>query len=136
MAAALARSVLFGTLADTTDPRPTLDAMQRGYASLADALRSAVGHDGFNALIARAIVLSTDDHPVLTDVFPARTTPGPAEIAAAVERHGAAPVAAALESAIATLADVLAGLVGADMVPNLFEHTVPAARPLTSTEIP
>ncbi|MEP6508086.1 MAG: hypothetical protein ABJC63_07655 [Gemmatimonadales bacterium] len=97
-------------------------ALERTLARVSENLRRSVGDDGYEALLARAVARAQSDHPALVDI----RGDGIAglsmdRVTAGVDTHGAAVVTAALESLLATLVDVLSGLIGADMVMNLLD---------------
>lgn len=90
---------------------------------VSENLRRSVGDDGYNALLARALTRTQVEHPALMDVRGG----GDADfflngIAASVDARGVSVVTAAVESLLATLVDVLSGLIGTDMVLNLLDH--------------
>ena len=86
---------------------------------LSAGLSRWIGAEGYRALRGRALDEVRPAHPALdrlsfdgTDV---------AEIAVAVETHGAAPVALALEAFIASLIGLLGRIIGDEMAANLIE---------------
>jgi hypothetical protein len=101
---------------------PKTDAeMQRHFARVSDNLRSSLGEDGYRALLGRAVGRTQSDPPVWTATRNAGLGTD-LDIVAAVERHGAARVSAALESLVVALFDILSDLIGADMARNLLDH--------------
>ena len=116
----IARELVAQEIAGADEPAAVGAALQRVCTRVADNLRRAVGDDGYNALMARALMRTQADHPVLLDI----RRVGKSDIyldgvVQSVNTRGAAPVRAAIEAIIAAIADVLAGLIGADMVLNL-----------------
>lgn len=103
-------------------------ALQRLCTRVSDNLRQSVGDDGCNALVARVLRRTEPEHPVLTDIR--RVTDAGIyldRVSAGVESHGIGAVQAAIEALLAALIDVLAGLIGADMVLNLLDHDDPSS---------
>lgn len=118
----LARQLLARDIAQIDQPVAVAAAMQHTVSRVSDSLRRAVGDDGFNALLARVLWATEGDHPVLRDIRNATGTSIRLDgIVASVERYGVEVVTTALETVLAALVDVLAGLVGADMVPRLLD---------------
>lgn len=97
-------------------------AMHRALERVSTNLRRSVGDDGYVALVSRAITRTQAEHPLLLDI----RRNGDENISrdgvvASVDAHGIPPVTAALESLLASIADLLSGLIGADMVTNLLD---------------
>ncbi|MBA2706450.1 MAG: hypothetical protein H0U59_01415 [Gemmatimonadaceae bacterium] len=131
----IARRLLTEEFAGSDDPTAIGVAMQRVYTRVSGNLRRSVGEDGYNALISRALAQVQPDHPVLSDLR--RANDGGIHldsVAETVGAHGAPAVSAALESLLATLVDVLSGLIGADMVINLVDQD--STSPQTATAGP
>jgi hypothetical protein len=123
MALEFARQVLARDTANIEQPAAVATAMQQTLDRVSNNLRRSVGDDGYNALLARVLRATEPEHAVLLDVRRATDTDIHLDgVVASVERHGVQAVSAALEAALATLADVLAGLIGADMVASLLDH--------------
>lgn len=116
----IARELIDQEVAGADEPAAVGAALQRVWTRMAENLRRAVGDDGYNALLARALTRTQTEHPVLLDI----RRVGKSDIyldgvAESVTTRGAAPVRAAIEAILAAIADVLTGLIGADMVLNL-----------------
>jgi hypothetical protein len=93
-------------------------ACERTYRELTRSL----GQTGSQALLARAVAQSEVAHPLLKDIRIGRQAkPEVDSVRAAVQAHGAGPVAAALEAVLVTLLELLARLIGDDMVARLVE---------------
>jgi hypothetical protein len=89
---------------------------------VSENLRRAIGDDGYAALLSRAIAQTQTDHLRL------RASSGDASLVfpidaltADVGTHDIHLVSAAFESILASIIDVLSGLIGADMVMNLLD---------------
>ncbi len=95
--------------------------LQRAFARVSENLRRSLGEDGYRALIGRAISRTQSDPPVWTATRYAGLGID-LDVVAAVERHGASAVGAALESLVTALFDILSDLIGADMARNLLDH--------------
>jgi hypothetical protein len=135
MALEFARQVLARDTANLEQPAAVATAMQRTIDRLSNNLRRSVGDDGYNALLARVLRATEPDHAVLLDIRRATDSDIRLDgIVTSVERHGVQVVSAAIEAALATLADVLAGLVGADMVPSLLDHNGSSSQPTNEKE--
>lgn len=133
----LANRLLARETAGAVDPAAVATAMQRLCANISTSLRRSVGDDGYNALLARALRSTETDHPVLTRM---RRVDGAGiyldGVLASVDTHGVPTVAAALESLIAAVADILGSLIGADMALNLLTDDGQSARTLNGRDIP
>jgi hypothetical protein len=92
--------------------------MQRAAERVFDDLKGAVGTDGLDALLGRAISRTEREHPAVTTMRRADDV-CPLNVAAAVEAHGVDAARAALEAVLAALVDILAALIGADMTRSL-----------------
>ncbi|HEY5061629.1 MAG TPA: hypothetical protein VII52_08850, partial [Gemmatimonadaceae bacterium] len=100
----------------------TAAALRRVYARVSNNLRRFVGDDGYNALMARVLASTEREHPALKDLH--RVGAADVELArvvASIDVHGTATTTAAVEAILVTLADVLSGLIGADMVLNILD---------------
>ena len=124
----MARQLLARETGGADQPDTVAAAIQRLCTRLSDNLRQAVGDDGYNALVARVLRRTEPEHPVLTEIRRvADSSIYLDRVSAGVESHGVAAVQTAIESLLATLIDVLAGLIGADMVLNLLDHDDPSS---------
>ena len=118
----IARRLVMHETAGTDETAATAAAMQRLCTRISENLRRSVGDDGYNALLARALMRTQPEHPALLDI----RRLGDSDIfldgvVASVDLHGLPAVTAALESLLATLVEVLSGLIGADLVMNLLD---------------
>jgi hypothetical protein len=118
----LARQLLDRGIAGAIEPAETGAALQRTLARVSENLRRAIGDDGYAALLSRAIAQTQTDHLRL------RASSGDASLVfpidaltADVGTHDIHLVSAAFESILASIIDVLSGLIGADMVMNLLD---------------
>lgn len=116
----MARLLLAGLVDENDPPKNAATAVQRVCTRMSEGLRRAVGDDGYNALLARALQRTQDEHPALLDVrrIVGDTTYLDA-VEASAEKHGFPAVRAAVEALLTELIDILSGLIGADMVLNL-----------------
>jgi hypothetical protein len=96
--------------------------MQQAYTRVSETLRRSVGEDGYNALLSRALARTESEKTLLKEIRRNDAAGIHLDVAAAVDGHGAATVAAALESLLAALVEILSDLIGADMVRNLLDH--------------
>ena len=117
----LARELLGRGAAENGQSPKTGADLQRAFARVSDNLRRSLGEDGYRALIGRAIARTQSDPPVWTATRYAGLGID-LDVVAAVERHGARAVGAALESLVTALFDILSDLIGADMARNLLDH--------------
>ncbi len=120
----LARELLGRGPAENGDVPKTGADMQRAFARVSDNLRRSLGEDGYHALLGRAIARTQSNEPVWTATRDAGLGID-LDVVAAVERHGAIAVGAALESLVAGLFDILSDLIGAEMARNLLDHADP-----------
>jgi hypothetical protein len=118
----LARYVLEREAAGTTDAASRAAAMQRAWARVSETLRRSVGEDGYNALLARALVHSEAQHPLLKNIRRADASGMRLDVITAVEAHGAVSAGAAVESLLAAIVEILGDLIGGDMVRNLLSQ--------------
>lgn len=124
----MARQLLARETGGADRPEAVAAAIQRLCTRVSVNLRQSVGEDGYNALVARALRRTEPEHPVLTDIRRVADAGIYLDrVSAGVESHGVPAVRAAIESLLATLIDVLAGLIGADMVLNLLDHDDPSS---------
>ena len=122
MARDMARALLVREIGEAVQPADVAAAMQRVCNRVSASLRRSVGDDGYNALLSRALARTESDHPALTEIRRVVETRTDLDgVAAGVESHGVAAVTATVEAVLAALIDVLASLIGADMVPNLLD---------------
>ena len=86
---------------------------------LSAGLSRWIGTEGYRALRGRALDEARSVHPVLERLSFDGTDAD--QLAAAVEAHGVAPVALAVEAFIASLIELLGRIVGDEMAANLIE---------------
>jgi hypothetical protein len=119
----LVRHLLAREIAAEKEPDAIGAGLQRLCSRVSENLRRSLGADGRDALLQRAFTRTKNQHPVLTEIGQTGETGISIDsIVAGVNTHGAPAVTAAVESLLVTLADILAGLIGADMVTNLLDH--------------
>ena|ERR1700733_13523896 len=119
-ARAIARDLVAHELNGADGPASAGAALQRLCSRVAENLRRSVGDDGYNALVARALARTQAEHPALVDIRRLGKTDIYLDgVAASIDAHGVPAVRAAIEAILAAIADVLTGLIGADMVFNL-----------------
>jgi hypothetical protein len=118
----LARQLLDRGIAGAIEPAETGAALERTLARVSENLRRAIGDDGYAALLSRAIAQTQTDHLIVRKcrgdgslVFPIDA------LTADVGTHNIHLVSDAFESILASIIDVLSGLIGADMVMNLLD---------------
>lgn len=117
------RQLLAREIAGAEQPDAVSAAIQRLCTRLSENLRRSLGDDGRDALLERAFARTQPTHPALTEIGHFGKTGACFDgVAASVDAHGVSVVTAAVESLLATLAHILGGLIGADMVMNLLDH--------------
>ena len=102
---------------------------------VSENLRRSLGNDGRDALLERALTRAQPQHPVLIDIGRIEKTGVSLDIVAGINTHGVSAVSAAVESLLATLADILGGLIGADMVMNLLDHDGQPSKAPTAVKV-
>jgi hypothetical protein len=84
-----------------------------------------VGSDGCHALFTRALSQARTDHPALEQIqLHARSEPYVEGVAETIIAHGDTATAAALESMLVRLVDLLGRLIGDDMATKLIERSL------------
>ena len=119
------------------DPKSVGAALQRTCLRVSENLRDAMGEDGSNALLARALARTESEHPALKSAY--RRHQGGVHldgVVASVEAHGVAAVTAALEALLAALVDILGRLIGEDMALRLIDHDAPRSRKGDGAKMP
>jgi len=122
----LARESATGSKAE---PKAVGAALQRTCLRVSENLRDAMGEDGSNALLARALARTESEHPALKSAY--RRHQGGIHldgVIASVEAHGVAAVTAAIEALLAALVDILGRLIGEDMAIRLIDQDAPRSR--------
>lgn len=102
--------------------------MQRAFSRISDSVRRSLGEDGYRALLGSAVARMQSNQPVWTNIRYAGLGID-LDVVAAVDRHGANIVGAALELLVASLFDILSDLIGAEMARNLLEYDDPIRAP-------
>ncbi len=120
---ALIRQLLAREIGAAKQPDAVGAAIQRLCSRVSENLRRTLGDDGRNALMERAFARTEAQHPVLSEIGRiGKTGLNVDDVVAGLEAHGVPAVTAAVETLLSTLADILGGLIGADMVMNLIDH--------------
>jgi hypothetical protein len=97
-------------------------AVQRACTRVWKNLRQSVGDDGYNALLSRVHARTNGEHPAMTSILVVDDgVVHLGDVGAAITAHGVSAVSAAVESMFTALVDVLASLIGADMVLNILD---------------
>lgn len=119
----MARLLLAREVAGLDAPAEVGAAMQRVCTRISENLRGSVGDDGYEALLNRVLAPAAAEHPALLEM---RRDTGRGihldDVAASIEGHGVPAVSAALEAMLASMIDVLGGLIGPDMVMNVLDR--------------
>ena len=113
----LARRLLaHDTGAGTTAPDIAAVGLGKTCTRVSGALRNALGADGCNALLVRALTRTEAQHPLIGDLRGASEGNVSFDgLAKSVDDHGVVPVTAAIEALLAALIDILVRLVGEEM---------------------
>ena len=104
---------------DTLDTTSAGGALERAVGRVFDDLTGAVGADGIDALLDRAIRQTEKDHPAVAAMRRMDGAGTRLDIRAAIEAHGTHATHAGLEALFTALVDTLSALIGADMTRNL-----------------
>jgi hypothetical protein len=126
----MARRLLARETPAAGEPAMVAAALQRTLMRVRANLCDAVGDDGCNALLARALARTELDYPPLTDIR--KLNNGAIDldgVVASAEAHGIAPVVAAIEALLAALLEVLGRLIGEDMAMRLLDHDLAEPSP-------
>jgi hypothetical protein len=90
-----------------------------------------VGSDGCHALFTRALAQARTDHPALEQIqLHARSEPYVEGVAETIIAHGDTVTAAALESMLVRLVELLGRLIGDDMATKLIERSLAESKRL------
>src|SRR5512140_1377091 len=120
---ALIRQLLAREIASAKQPDAVGATIQGLCSRVSENLRRSLGDDGRDALMERAFLRTEAQHPVLREIGRIGKSGVSLDgVVAGVDAHGVPAVTAAVESLLATLADILGGLIGADMAMNLIDH--------------
>ncbi len=118
----MARLLLGGLVDGNGQPKDAAAEVQRVWARTAERLRRAVGDDGYNALLSRALQRTGAEHPAVLDLRPIAGDAAHLDaVETGLEKHGTPAVTAAVEALLTEVIDILSGLIGTDMVLNLLE---------------
>lgn len=135
---AAAHALLARYAAPSEDPVYAAGALYRAYATVSTNLRTAVGDDGTDALLSRALARVGEYHPVVRDLRRTATANiDSVQLAAAVMAHGEPAVRAAIKDILGTVIELLTRLVGQGLAMRLIDHDsgVPS-RPPTDESVP
>ena len=117
----LARRLLAqDTAAGIGDPEIVAVGLRKTCARVSGALRNALGTDGCNALLIRAMTRTEAQHPLIADLQ--RSGEGHISfdgLVKSVDEHGVGAVTAAIEALLAALIDILVRLIGEEMTVRL-----------------
>ena len=120
---AAAQAFLARYAAPSEDPAYAAGALYRAYAVVSMNLRSAVGDDGTDALLARAMARAEEQHPAARELRRTATANiDSGQLAAAVMTHGEPAIRAAIEEILGTVIELLTRLVGRGMAMRLIDH--------------
>src|SRR5918992_2575207 len=133
----MARRLLARETSAALEPAMVAAALQRVCERVSANLRDAIGDDGRDALLTRALARTESDHPALKDFR--KLNHGAIQldgVVASVEAHGVVPVTAAIEAMLAALLDVLGRLIGEDMAMRLLDQDLAGPSPDGGTRTP
>jgi hypothetical protein len=106
-----------------TDPEAVAAAAEGACADLRIGLGCWIGVGGHRVLVARALMLARQEHPVLDGIS---GMGGDQEVVtAAVRSHGAGTVAEGMVALMASLIVLLGRIIGEEMALQLVEHPGP-----------
>jgi hypothetical protein len=111
----MAQRLLKREALDTIDTIAAGGALERAVGRVFDDLTGAVGADGIDALLERAIRQTEKDHPAVAAMRRMDGAGTRLDIRAAIEAHGMHATHAGLEALFTALVDTLSALIGADM---------------------
>jgi hypothetical protein len=114
----MARQLMALESAGAADPV----AIQRVCTRVWKNLRQSVGDDGYNALLSRVHAHTNGEYPAMASILVVGDgVVRLGDVSAAITAHGIPAVSAAVESMFTALVDILASLIGADMVLNIID---------------
>lgn len=93
--------------------------LRKTCARVSTALRNALGTDGCNALLVRAVTRTEAQHPLIAGLRRSEGNVSFDELVRSVDEHGVVPVSAAIEALLASLIDILTRLIGEEMTIRL-----------------
>lgn len=104
-----------------SNPELAAASLQRSCVRVCAVLRNAMGVDGSDALLGRALARTQAKHPAIASICRDARGTELDGVAAAVDKHGIEAVTVAVEALFEALVDVLARLIGEDMVVRLMD---------------
>ena len=114
------RLLAYDTPPGTDDPEVVAVGLRKTCSRVSSSLRNALGTDGSNALLVRALTRIESQHPLLADLRQSSESSMSFDVLVkSVDEHGIGPVKAAIEALLAALIDILVRLVGEDMTVRL-----------------
>lgn len=131
----MARRLLARETTGVEDRAALATGLERVCTRVSANLRRSVGDDGYAALLARALRSTEPEHALLATIR--QSAAGGLHLdgfEAHMETHGEQAVTAALEALLASLIDVLASLIGADMAWSLLADDAPLPHPHRNKE--
>lgn len=109
--------------AGLVDHDQSANGLHRACERVVQNVRESMGEDGCEALFGRAFSHTAHFHPIATELRdPKYAITSQALLSAAVGSHGVVPVAAAVETLLAALIDILARLIGEDMAIRIIDR--------------
>lgn len=118
----LTRRIIAGEAPEDDSPDVAVAAAHTAGERLYRELARWLGATGCHALLTRALADARVEHPALAEIrVEHRSAPTLEGVADSVRAHGAAAVAAGLESLLVTLLELLGRLIGDDMAARLVE---------------
>lgn len=122
----LTRRLIAREAAESDSPDVAVAAAHAAGERLFRELARWLGATGCHALFTRALAHARSTHPALAEVsVEHRSAPTLEGVAESVRAHGAAAVAAGLESLLVALLELLGRLIGDDMAARLVEPSAP-----------
>lgn len=122
----LTRRLIAREAAESDSPDVAVAAAQATGERLYRELARWLGATGCHALFTRALAHARAEHPALAEVSVEHgSAPTLEGVAESVRAHGAAAVAAGLESLLVALLELLGRLIGDDMAARLVEPSAP-----------
>lgn len=124
----LTRRLILRTAAVHTGADAGARAAQDACEVACSELSLSLGPPGFHALLRRALVQCAVEYPFLAELRVNRhASPIFDNVSGLVQKHGAPPVAAALEAVLEHMFTSLGRLIGEDLVARLVEREVTIA---------
>jgi len=118
-------------------PAALASALQRVFGRLSYNLRDAMGPDGYDALLVRALARAKRAHPALAMAGALNEREMHTDkMLAIIEAHGADVATDAMEALLVAFIDILSRLIGEDMAIRLIDPDVPQLRPNGGAGLP